>query len=1033
MRCLYIFLLFVFTFTVNAQESPKLIPQFKHRTPIADYAFSEDKKYLVTTSLNGEVKIWHVATKKIIQSFRDDICDLFQSKPDNTISPLEALSAVDFIGMQMGGDIYTQVCSNLFHSPKFKNNNQILELYNEYNFKYEFNILTGKRISRSRYPFNKEKIAYHGDKDSVGIKVISELNPIDNYDGTYDSAIYGDSIMVFSVLNKTNVLNLRTLRISSLPLKKPIRLLPRKNYLIGVSISNPNIVEAWSIFDLGKVAPYKICDFLGHSDEILTMDIDYENKFLVTGGKDKKVLVWELPNLESTKKSFVVPDRKPIEVFTGHSQPIDFVGFKNLTAFVYGRSKSNEDRDQSQMSWEFYTPEEKKKNKTSGIHDPNRMYTYDGRYFFKNGSSGEFEVYTDIDEKGIRKSDGNYYNRGKISTKDWYEDGIPHSEIVGVSPKGSYIVVRKNLGVNSVYSVFQLVFDRYDCCFPFKWKLIKEVVGWSKFKFSANEKYLILETKIFDLNTNSFSIPNIEFLFLRPRDMRDEDSENVGVLFFKKLPYIKNIENVLFSNDESYLFIFDDELITAFNIKEQRYEYFFILDDEIENSAVIHHSGYYLCPNNPRNLDKLCFVNNNLAPGSLRQYQSIFNRPDTILQLLSKDFFKGEINPEMNAWITNYKNARDEGVGFNFTNDTLTLLEAPILNVLSTKIEGKNAIIEMEVKSEVGINFTTVLVNGCPIPQNQITKSHTSKDQKAVKQVAIFDLSSGENIIELYTTDTKGFSSAVEVISFEQTLLSKKPSVYFIGVGFSDYKSGKLYHADQDVRDLAKHFLQQQNHYEQIFIDTFINISNIYESLKKIKSKMEHADVNDIVFFYWVGHGRNINNQLNLIESNEVNSVDFLQIKKLIDNSPSRKKVLLVNVCESGKKALRNQESLNLFNELWFDFNEGGETIIASSLGTQSSFTSNDISEHNTFFCKALLWNLEPSQIPISIKEILPQQLKKSLDKELTIYDLYKNSKEFLDTKLILEIENETDRKKEGTLSTPELRKYNPYGNFSIK
>ncbi|KAM3078531.1 pre-rRNA processing protein [Clarireedia jacksonii] len=67
--------------------------------------------------------------------------------------------------------------------------------------------------------------------------------------------------------------------------------------------------------------------FMGHTDTILTVAASQDGKFVVTGGKDRKIIVWNAETL------------KPIRVFSQHRDAVTGLAFRRGTNQLYSSSK----------------------------------------------------------------------------------------------------------------------------------------------------------------------------------------------------------------------------------------------------------------------------------------------------------------------------------------------------------------------------------------------------------------------------------------------------------------------------------------------------------------------------------------------------------------------------------------------------------------------------------------------------------------------------------------------------------------------
>ena len=80
------------------------------------------------------------------------------------------------------------------------------------------------------------------------------------------------------------------------------------------------IIEKWDISDLDKARKVAHIDrirdkkvFTGHTDDVLSMTLTSDGKFLATGGTDKRICIWQTSTMTHLKT--FTQHRGPIMVF----------------------------------------------------------------------------------------------------------------------------------------------------------------------------------------------------------------------------------------------------------------------------------------------------------------------------------------------------------------------------------------------------------------------------------------------------------------------------------------------------------------------------------------------------------------------------------------------------------------------------------------------------------------------------------------------------------------------------------------------
>jgi len=185
------------------------------------------------------------------------------------------------------------------------------------------------------------------------------------------------------------------------------------------------------------------------------------------------------------------------------------------------------------------------------------------------------------------------------------------------------------------------------------------------------------------------------------------------------------------------------------------------------------------------------------------------------------------------------------------------------------------------------------------------------KERKNIFDTTItIRLSHGQNRIETSVANINGIESYRKPLLVKCNADNKDPGkVYFVGVGINEFAdpSNNLKWCVQDIRDLAK-ALQQKYGNRLVIVDTLFNEHATRTDIRNIKQKLYKTGVNDEVIFSYSGHGLLSKEYDYYISSYTINfndpkqgGIPYDEIENMLDSIPARKKILLLDACNSGE------------------------------------------------------------------------------------------------------------------------------------
>jgi len=184
-------------------------------------------------------------------------------------------------------------------------------------------------------------------------------------------------------------------------------------------------------------------------------------------------------------------------------------------------------------------------------------------------------------------------------------------------------------------------------------------------------------------------------------------------------------------------------------------------------------------------------------------------------------------------------------------------------------------------------------------------------NNRSIERTETIELSEGRNKIEISCINEKGTES-YRTLTYADYVRPAKSDLYFLGFGASQYRDKKLTlkYAHKDALDLSKLFRKMKSAYQNVHAKTFINSEVTLTNIKKAKVFLQNAKVDDIVILFIAGHGIYDRDQYNsyyylTYNSNLSNlitsAVNFELMEDLLMEIAPRKKLLLIDTCESGE------------------------------------------------------------------------------------------------------------------------------------
>ena len=284
------------------------------------------------------------------------------------------------------------------------------------------------------------------------------------------------------------------------------------------------------------------------------------------------------------------------------------------------------------------------------------------------------------------------------------------------------------------------------------------------------------------------------------------------------------------------------------------------------------------------------------------QFDLEFNRPDLVLKSLgSKDTFL----------IKEYEKAHQRrlkkmGFSYPFRPGAQAIPSMQIINYDELPIFAQEPSLRLHLGARDSVSYLKsyqVWINSVPV-FGAAGRSILAGKREMDEWIDL-RLSAGRNKIQAAVMNEEGNSSAKKTmyIHYPETS-TKQPAVWFLGLAADSFQYlPALKYTRNDVRSIAAGLSKK---YSEVHVDTIFNSAITIENLERWKEKIINAGVDDLVVMAISTHGLLSDSSLYIASSGTdgdkpaSTGISYDQLKDFFDASSARRKLLLLDICNSG-------------------------------------------------------------------------------------------------------------------------------------
>ncbi len=286
------------------------------------------------------------------------------------------------------------------------------------------------------------------------------------------------------------------------------------------------------------------------------------------------------------------------------------------------------------------------------------------------------------------------------------------------------------------------------------------------------------------------------------------------------------------------------------------------------------------------------------------QFDLWLNRPDILARRIAHS---SQAQVKLLEQMVSFRRARHAGLP-----QALPSLEhAPQLTVLLPDAATATADLELPWQAQATggarLSHLTIEINGVPLHGRQ-GLNITGKSAGTVD----VPLSQGENNIRITVSDSNGVISSPTHLVVNRVGESRKPALYLLTIGVSDYGNDALdlNYADKDASDIAAYYQTHGGAFSAVHVKQLLNGSATRGNIMAAKQFLQQAKTDDRVIIFFAGHGFLDDDERYYFGTADIEpaapqlkGLSYGELNSLVDGLASRYKLLMLDTCHSGEVA----------------------------------------------------------------------------------------------------------------------------------
>ncbi len=405
---------------------------------------------------------------------------------------------------------------------------------------------------------------------------------------------------------------------------------------------------------------------------------------------------------------------------------------------------------------------------------------------------------------------------------------------------------------------------------------LRRMIDEWKYSWNAKE-YLVSSTERSEIYINSTSSKDT---VIARSDSRPLGIKNNGIQFRGPL--------VLWFGRNGNLKFYD---------LENRFLYDFIVSRYADQFVIVREDGYYC---GSTEMLRNYYIIDGFKTYGLEQYDASLNRPDIIYKALP--FSQATFLSLLEKIVS----VRQKMLAVSSTYN-ITQVDEIVVRELNVKTQPNGDVAEITVAPAEGSNPPVLIhafADGVPVFGKKGLKFQPNTDNKMNISVPLLF---GDNKIEISGIDRNGNESRRLEFVVRSGTKPKNAKLIGIHIGVSTFKDStfNLTYAAKDAEDLSKQFNLSGYESEKIVLT---NEQVTIENISKLKQKLLATSVHDVVLISVASHGV-LDSTLNYyiathdmdFMNSAVRGIPYSLLEDLLDGIPARRKVLLIDACNSGE------------------------------------------------------------------------------------------------------------------------------------